>query len=74
MVKGVMILFNSTFLIPIGVLYLDTPNKYLSFFIVVLFDLIFAFTLVALGNRMSHVLLGLAAYSAVLTTFLSISN
>ncbi|KAI1156363.1 hypothetical protein F4825DRAFT_446552 [Nemania diffusa] len=74
-VQVLMVISSSTLiLIPVGILYLDAPQRGFAFLVVALFGLLFAFTLIAFDNRMSHVLLGLAAYYAVLVVFLSISN
>ncbi len=68
-----MVISSSTLVLaPVGILYLKVPQKEIAFLVVALFGLTFAFTLIAFDNRMSHVLLGLAAYSAVLVVFLSI--
>ncbi|KAI3326010.1 hypothetical protein HD806DRAFT_520718 [Xylariaceae sp. AK1471] len=65
LVKILMVVVSSTLvLIPVGLLYLVAPVKAISFLIVALFGLVFAFTLIGFDNRMSHVLLGLAAYYA----------
>ncbi|GAP83321.1 hypothetical protein SAMD00023353_0403540 [Rosellinia necatrix] len=75
MVKCLMVIAGSALVLtPVGILYLGLPPKGISFLIVALFGLVFAFTLIAFDNRMSHVLLGLAAYYAVLVVFLSISS
>jgi hypothetical protein len=75
LVKILMVVASSTLVLtPVGLLYLATPVKAVSFLIVALFGLVFAFTLIGFDNRMSHVLLGLAAYYAVLVVFLSITN
>ncbi|KAI0554548.1 hypothetical protein F4679DRAFT_579572 [Xylaria curta] len=72
-VKFSMVLACSTLLlVPVGIIYLLGPGKVISFVIVALFDLLFASTLIAFDNvRMSHVLLGVAAYFAV---FVSLFN
>lgn len=70
-----MVITCSTLLLtPVGILYLDEPEKVASFLIVALFGVLFAFTLLAFESRMSHVLLGLAAYYAVLVVFLYVSK
>ncbi|KAI1188670.1 hypothetical protein F5B17DRAFT_451523 [Nemania serpens] len=74
-VQCLMVITCSTLLLtPVGILYLDEPEKVASFLIVALFGVLFAFTLLAFESRMSHVLLGLAAYYAVLVVFLYVSK
>ncbi|KAI0114542.1 hypothetical protein GGR51DRAFT_577587 [Nemania sp. FL0031] len=74
-VQILMVISSSTLVLtPVGILYLDMPSRGIAFVIVALFGILFAFTLIAFDNRMSHVLLGLAAYYAVLVVFLSISS
>ncbi|KAI1751269.1 hypothetical protein F4782DRAFT_187201 [Xylaria castorea] len=71
-VKFSMVFACSTLvLVPLGIIYLKEPGKVISFVVVTLFGLAFASTLIAFDNRMSHVLLGLAAYYAV---FVSLFN
>ncbi|KAI1745144.1 hypothetical protein F4680DRAFT_175849 [Xylaria scruposa] len=71
-VKFSMVLACSTLLlVPVGIIYLLGPGKVISYVTVALFDLLFAFTLIAFDNRMSHVLVGVAAYFAV---FVSLFN
>ncbi|KAJ8122635.1 hypothetical protein ONZ43_g1219 [Nemania bipapillata] len=55
---------STLLLAPVGILYLDAPQRPIAFLIVALFDLAFAFTLIGFDSRMLHVLLGLAAYLA----------
>lgn len=70
-----MVIACSTLLLtPVGILYLGVPGKVASFLIVALFGVSFAFTLMTFEDRMAHILLGLAAYYAVLVVFLYISN
>ncbi|KAI1113049.1 hypothetical protein F5Y14DRAFT_235103 [Nemania sp. NC0429] len=74
-VRCLMVITGSTLvLVPVGILYLGALEKAVSFVIVVLSVLVFAFALIAFEPRMSHVLLGLAAYGAVLVVFLNIAN
>ncbi|KAI1126456.1 hypothetical protein F5Y10DRAFT_267119 [Nemania abortiva] len=74
-VQFVMIVSSSILILaPVGILYLDMPSRAISFVIVALFGIVFASTLIAFDSRMLHVLLGLAAYYAVLVVFLSVSN
>lgn len=74
-VKCLMVIACSTLLLtPVGILYLGVPGKVASFLIVALFGVSFAFTLMTFEDRMAHILLGLAAYYAVLVVFLYISN
>ncbi|KAI0965512.1 hypothetical protein F4678DRAFT_334511 [Xylaria arbuscula] len=72
-IKSLMVISSSTLvLVPVGILYLNEPRREIAFLVVTLFALAFAFTLIVFDNQMSHVLLGLAAYSAVLVVFLSV--
>ncbi|KAI0474422.1 hypothetical protein F4859DRAFT_483193 [Xylaria cf. heliscus] len=74
-VKFQMVLGASALvLVPVGILYLGETGKGNSFLVVSLFGFAFAFTLIAFDNRMGHVLLGLAAYYAVLVSFFNIAN
>ncbi|KAI8945272.1 hypothetical protein F4801DRAFT_139371 [Xylaria longipes] len=75
LVKSQMVLAGSALVLtPVGILYLQETTKVISFVVVALFGLVFALTLIAFDNRMIHVLFGLAAYYAVLVSFLNKSN
>ncbi|KAJ2993691.1 hypothetical protein NUW58_g1762 [Xylaria curta] len=72
-VKLAMAITSSTLILtPVGVLYLCQPGKVVSFLVVFVSELAFTFTLLAFDTQMSHVLVGIAAYSAVLVTFLQV--
>jgi hypothetical protein len=68
-----VIVSSALALIPVGILYLVAPSKVVFFIVVVLFGLTFAFTIIGFENRMSYVLVGLAAYYAVLVAFLTMT-
>jgi hypothetical protein len=57
--------------VPIGILYLGEPNKPFSYGVVVISGVVFTTVLLVFEKRMNHLLLGIAAYYAVLVAFLS---
>ncbi|KAI3321808.1 hypothetical protein HD806DRAFT_502011 [Xylariaceae sp. AK1471] len=63
-------LCSSLILVPVGVLYLGGPNKPISFVVVVVSGIAFAIALVIIEKRIGHVVVGVAAYYALLATLL----
>ncbi|KAJ2994446.1 hypothetical protein NUW58_g1559 [Xylaria curta] len=61
----------SMILVPAGMLYLAGLSKLLSFAVVVVFGVVFATALMLVEHRIGHVAVGVAAYLAVLATFLA---
>jgi hypothetical protein len=64
------LLSSSLVLVPVGVLYLGTLNKTLSFVVVVVSGLAFAIALIIIEQRIGRVIVGVAAYYALLATLL----
>ncbi|RWA04281.1 hypothetical protein EKO27_g10825 [Xylaria grammica] len=74
-IKSLTLIFNTIlFLLPVGILYLGKPGKAMAFLVVAVFCVFFGLTLIAFGNGTDRVLLGSAAYGAVLVVFLSVNN
>jgi len=70
--KFLMLILSSLLVkVPVGILYLAEPNKLFSYAVVVISGVIFTMVLLVFEKRMNHLLIGIAAYYAVLVGFLS---
>lgn len=66
----IIILSSTLILVPLGVLHLGALNEQQSFVVVLFSGLVFSIALSVFEERISHVVVGGAAFYAVFATFL----